>query len=242
MKIASSLEKMDQFLVIGLGRFGKSVAETLASLDNDVLVIDTDPAALKKIEGIVTRTATADCTSTDVLISLGAKNMDCAIICVGNDIQASILITMACKEIGIKFIVVKAINEVHKKVLEKIGADMVVFPEDFMGKKIGQMLSSPKTHEIAQLNGDFKIIEILTPENWKGKSIQAINTQKKYKVSIVFVKKNNNKVILPDAETTLENGDILIMAGTVDALSKIEKLATELMLNNSKIFDTDEPN
>lgn len=234
MKIANpnSLEKMDQFLVIGLGRFGKSVAETLALLDNDVLVIDTDPKVLKSVEDVVTRTAIADCTSPEVLVSLGSKNIDCAIVCVGNDIQSSILITMACKEVGIKYIVVKAINEVHKKVLEKIGADMVVFPEDFMGKKIGQMLSSPKTHEIAQLNDDFKIIEMLTPESWKGKTIQALNAREKYRINIVFIKKCDNRVMLPEAETILENGDILIIAGTFDALGKIEKLATELMLNS----------
>ena len=164
-------KEMRQFVVIGLGRFGRTIATTLSALGNEVLVVDTCVESIKRIEPLVSGAVVADATGTDVLHSLGLQNFDCVVNCIGDDLQASILTTLICKDLGVKYIVAKAQNEQHKKVLERIGADMVVFPETYMGKKVANMLTNPSMNEIMDLTDTFKIVEIATPDNWLDKSI-----------------------------------------------------------------------
>ena len=187
MEIKQISKEMNQFVVIGLGRFGKAVASNLANLGNEVLAIDNNTQLVREVEGKVSEAVVADATATDVLHSLGVQNFDCVINCIGDDLEASILTTLICKELGVEYVVAKAQNEQHKKVLEKIGADMVVFPETYMGKKVANMLNNPSMNDIMNLTEDLKIVEIPTPDIWQDKSILDINVRQKYKVSIIFV-------------------------------------------------------
>lgn len=221
-------KKMKQFVVIGLGRFGRSVATTLADLGNEVLVIDTNAEAVKQMEGIVSGAVVADATGTDVLYSLGVQNFDCVINCVGDDLQSSILVTLICKELGVNYIVAKAKNEQSRKVLEKIGADMVVFPEVYMGRKVANMLTNPSMNEIMNLTNDFKIVEIPVPDDWCEKTIIDIDVRKKHKVSIIFVKRDN-EVIYPGPETILQKGDMLIVAGECNKLEELSNKTSEVI-------------
>ena len=124
---------MKQFVIIGIGRFGGAVAETLSELGHEVLAIDTDEEAIQKISDKVTHAVTADATDESVLKSLGVRNFDVAVVAIGSDIQSSILITLMLKELGVRYVVAKAQNELHARVLMKIGADKIVFPEREMG-------------------------------------------------------------------------------------------------------------
>lgn len=237
MNEVKQIEKqMEQFVVIGLGRFGKGVATTLAALGKEVLVVDTNVAEVKKIEPNVSGAVVADATATDVLHSLGVQNFDCVINCIGDDLQASILTTLICKELGARYIVAKAQNEMHKKVLEKIGADMVVFPETFMARKVANMLVNPSMNEILNLTEDFKIVEIATPNMFWDKTIGDLNIRKKYKISIIFVKRQD-EVIEPDAETTLKSGDVLIVAGNVEKINALGNKTTEVIDANHTLAD-----
>lgn len=229
-------KEMRQFVVIGLGRFGRTIATTLSALGNEVLVVDTCVESIKKIEPYVSGAVVADATGTDVLHSLGVQNFDCVVNCIGDDLQASILTTLICKDLGVKYIVAKAQNEQHKKVLERIGADMVVFPETYMGKKVANMLTNPSMNEIMDLTDTFKIVEIATPDNWIEKSIGDMNIRNKYKVSIIFVKRGDN-VISPDAETLLQKGDILVVAGEVAKLESLSNKASEVIDVNHSLQD-----
>ena len=221
-------KEMSGFVIIGLGRFGRTVAKTLASQGKEVLVIDTISENVKQIEPFVSGAVVADATGTDVLHSLGVQNFDCVVNCIGDDLQASILTTLICKDLGIKYIVAKAQNEQHKKVLERIGADMVVFPETYMGKKVANMLTNPSMNEIMDLTDTFKIVEIATPDIWIDKSIGDMNIRNKYKVSIIFVKRGE-QVISPEAETVLQKGDILVVAGEVSKLESLASRASEVI-------------
>ena len=221
-------KKMNQFVVIGLGRFGRSVATTLSDLGNEVLVIDTNAEAVKQMEGLVSGAVVADATGTDVLYSLGVQNFDCVINCIGDDLQSSILVTLICKDLGIKYLVAKAKNEQSRKVLERIGADMVVFPEVYMGRKVANMLTNPSMNEVMNLTDDFKIVEIPVPDNWCEKTIIDIDVRKKHKVSIIFVKRGND-VVYPGPETVLQKGDILIVAGECNKLEALSNKTSEVI-------------
>lgn len=229
-------KEMRQFVVIGLGRFGRTIATTLSALGNEVLVIDTCGESIKRIEPLVSGAVVADATGTDVLHSLGVQNFDCVVNCIGDDLQASILTTLICKDLGVKYIVAKAQNEQHKKVLERIGADMVVFPETYMGKKVANMLTNPSMNEIMDLTDTFKIVEIATPDNWLDKSIGDMNIRNKYKVSIIFVKRGD-QVISPEAETVLQKGDILVVAGEVTKLENLANRSSEVIDANHSLQD-----
>ena len=221
-------KKMTQFVVIGLGRFGRSVAVALSSLGNEVLAIDTDSVLVNKIEQHVSGAVVADATQFDILHSLGVQNFDCVVNCIGDDLQASILTTLNCKDLGVDYIVAKAQTDQHKKVLERIGANMVVFPENYMGKKVANMLSNPSINEILNLTDSYKIVEIATPDKWINKSIGELNVRNKYKVSIIFVRRGE-EIITPEAETVLNLGDILIVAGEENKLENLSNKASEVI-------------
>lgn len=221
-------KKMTQFVVIGLGRFGRSVATTLSSLGNEVLAIDNNAALVKKIEPFVSSAVIADSTQFDILYSLGVQNFDCVVNCIGDDLQASILTTLNCKDLGVHYIVAKAQTDQHKKVLERIGANMVVFPENYMGKKVANMLSNPSINEILNLTDSFKIVEIATPDKWINKSIGELSIRSKFKVTIIYIRRGE-QIITPEVETVLNLGDILIVAGELNKLENLSNKASEVI-------------
>ncbi len=229
-------KRMNQFVVIGLGRFGKTVATTLAGLGNEVLVIDSDPEKVREMENIVSSAVVADSTGNGVLHSLGVQNFDCAINCIGDDLQANILTTLICKDLGVKYVVAKAQNEQNKKVLERIGADMVVFPEVFMGKKLASLLSNPSMNEIVSLTEDYKIVETVVPDEWQDKTILECNVRKKYNVSIIFIKRGS-EIINPEAETVLEKSDVLIIAGEKAKLEVISSRTSDVLNVSNSLQD-----
>ena len=221
-------KRMEQFVVIGLGRFGKSLATALSELGKEVLAIDINAESVKQMEGIVSGAVVADATGNDVLHSLGVQNFDCAIVCIGDNLQANILATLICKDLGVNYVVSKARNEQSKKVLERIGADMVVFPEVYMGKKVANMLSNPSMNEIMNLTDNFKIVEMPVPDEWQEKTMLELDVRKKYKVSIIFIKRDD-LVVSPEADTIFKQGDILILAGEYNKLENLSKKTSEVI-------------
>lgn len=233
MEKDKKLIKMRDFIVIGLGRFGKSVATELYTMGGEVLAVDKDSKKASELEGKVSSAVTADASLNGVLHSLGAQNFDCAVVCIGDDLEASLVIAQQCKELGVKYIIAKAKSEQHGQILYSLGVDLVIFPEKFAGKKLANMLAVQGINELADLTNDFKIFEMALPEVWYNKEIKEINMPKKYKISIVFIKRAE-EVITPEPDIQLLPGDILVLAGFS---SKIRSLAglikTQEDLNNS---------
>lgn len=211
----------NDYVVIGLGRFGKSLAINLAEQGKNVLAVDNILSNVEEVEGSVTHAVVADVTQKDVLRTLGVQNFDCAIICIGGGLTASMLATLACKELGVKYIIAKAQNEQHKILLEKVGADLVIFPEVFMSKELSLALTDPYSNEILKLTDSYKIVEIKCPAKWIEKSIIDLNVRKKYNITIIFVKRNN-EIIEPTSELIFEKGDSLIIAGIDKNIESIE--------------------
>jgi len=219
--------KMNDFLVIGLGRFGRSVATTLYSMGKEVLAIDSKPENVQSLDGKVSTAVTANASSKDILFSLGVQNFDCAIICIGDDLESSLLTAQICKELGVKFIIAKAQNEQHAKIMQALGVDLLIHPEEFVGKKLASLLSKPGINELVELTDDFKIFEITTPDSWHNKKIEELNIRKKYKISIVFIKRDK-QIISPEPDTILEEGDVLIIAGEQTKIAAIANLVTDI--------------
>lgn len=221
MEKSKKIEKMKDFVVIGLGRFGKSVAMELYAMGKEVLAIDKNSQNANVLSDKVTSVVTADASSHEILHSLGVQNFDCAIVCIGGELESSLLVVQSCKELGVKYIIAKAKSEHHSKILYALGVDLVIFPENFAGKKLATMLATPGINELVHLTDDFRIFEMPLPEKWHDKSIRDINMPKKYKISIVFIKRET-EVLSPDPDMVLCEGDVLVLAGFS---SKIDNLS-----------------
>ena len=213
---------MKNYVVIGCGRFGSSVAKTLYSLGHEVLAIDKNEEKIQNIAEQVTHAVEADCTDENVLKSLGIRNFDVAVISIGSDIQSSIMATLICKELGVQYVLCKAQNELQAKVLYKIGADRVVFPERDMGIRVAHNLVSQNVLEYIELDPHYSIAEIVAPSKWIGKTIGQLDLRANYGITVMAVKQGININISPEADDVLKAGDILVVIGKNEQINKVE--------------------
>ncbi len=211
-----------QFVVIGLGRFGSSVARTLYALGNDVLAIDISEAAVQEISDSVTHAVQADGTDENVLKSTGIRNFDVAVIGMGDDVQGSIMATLLVKELGVKYVVAKAQSEIHAKVLYKIGADRVVFPERDMGTRVAHNLASSNILDYIELSSDYSIAEIAAIPDWVGKSLRELNMRSKYGMNVMAIKRNGDINISPGADDVILKDDVIVVIGGNEELNEIK--------------------
>lgn len=209
---------MKQFIVIGLGRFGFSVAKTLVQKGNEVLAMDISEDRVDKISDIVTHAVEADGSKSEVLESLGVSNFDVAIVSIGNDIHSSIMCTLILKELGVPKVVTKAVNNMHGKILSKVGADMVVHPERDMGKRVAQHLISANMLDYIEFTPDHSIIEMLAPESMLGRTLQDINLRSRFSVNVMAIKRGESINLAPGGEDKILEGDILVIIGRNDQL------------------------
>ncbi|MCY6482766.1 TrkA family potassium uptake protein [Clostridium aestuarii] len=214
--------KKKQFVVIGLGRFGSSIAKTLYSLGNDVLAIDADEETIQNVADSVTHAVQADATDENSLKTLGVSNFDVAVVTIGSDVQASIMATLLAKDLGVKYIIAKAHNELHGKVLKKIGADRVIFPERDMGVRVAHNLVSSNILDYIELSSDYSIAEIASPEDWNGRTLKELNMRSKYGINVMALKRNNEVNISPSADDTIQPGDVIVAIGGIEELNKLE--------------------
>jgi trk system potassium uptake protein TrkA len=213
-----------QFVVIGLGRFGASIAETLYSLGNDVLAVDKDEDSIQRISDKVTHAIQADAIDENSLRALGISNFDVAIISIGENIQSSIMATLLVKELGVKHIIAKATNALHAKVLYKTGADRVVFPERDMGVSVAHNLVSSNILEYIELSPDYSIAEAITPKEWYNKTLRELNIRSQYGINIVAIKRSNGVHVSPSADDIIKPDDVIVVIGSNEELDKLEIL------------------
>lgn len=232
---------MKQFAVIGLGRFGSSVARALAEKDQQVIAIDKNEEYIHDIMDNVTKAVCLDATDEKAVRSVGIQNVDVVICGIGTDVEASILVTLLLKDLGIPEIVCKAVSVEHKKVLEKIGATKVILPERDMGARLADTLvaTSDAVIDHIGLSGNSSIIEIRTPDEFAGKTLRELAIRAKHNVNVIAVKKNIQKEengetveseeinVTPQADDILEKGDILVVFGENDKIETLKKKAKE---------------
>ncbi len=213
---------MKQFAVIGLGRFGTSVARTLTQMGYDVLAIDADESKVEELADVVTHAVTASALDETVLKSLGLRNFDVVVVAIGQDIQSNILVTVMLKEMGVKKVVAKAATELQGKVLQKIGADVVVFPERDMGERIARWLVSKNIIDVINLSPDYSLVELAASPEFQGVSLQDTGLRKKFDISVLAIRRGKEFIISPGARQLIEEGDVLIVIGNNEKLKFFE--------------------
>lgn len=212
-----------QYVVIGMGRFGTSIATCLASLGKDVLAVDTDENRIAEIAPHVTHAVQADSTDVNALKALGIEHFDVAVVSIGGNIQASILVTMLCKELGVKYVLAKAQNELHGKVLYKTGADKVVFPERDMGIRVAHNLAASNILDYMEIAGDLRIVDIMAIKAWTNKSLMELDFRKRYGVNVIAIKHQGEDMnTSPLGTDVIEAKDSLIVVGKKEAIEKLE--------------------
>ena len=213
--------KKKEYGVLGLGKFGMAVAKTLAENGNSVIVVDSDQERVDEIADSVTCAMVADIADPHVLDGLGLHNLDCVIIGVSTNMQISIMATLLVKEKGAPFVVVKAENEIHKHILEKIGADKIVFPEGEMGVRLARNLMGGAFVDLVELSSEFSMVEMPVPIMWIGKSLRDLDIRSTYGLNIIGIKTGEKLEVNLDPNIPL-NGDMeLVLVGKNSDLKKI---------------------
>ena len=211
-----------QFLVIGLGRFGSSLTQTLIKNGHEVLAVDKDEHLVQEMAMIATHSIQADCTDAGVLKEIGASNFNHAIVAIGDDLQASILATLLLKELKVPKVTAKAKDEMHGNVLKKVGADHVIFPERDMGTRLGNQLSSDNLVDYIELSPDYNLSELLAPPAMNGMSLKDLNIRARYGCTIMAIKTEDDINISPKAEDIIYTGDTLLIIGSNDDIRALE--------------------
>ncbi len=205
---------MKSFVVLGLGRFGQSLAKTLYDLGYEVLGVDGEEKIVNDFSEQITRTIQADITSEDFLRSIDINKFDTAIVAVGSNIQVSIMATVLLKELKVNYVVVKAKDDFEEKILYKIGADKVILPEKDMGVKVARNLAAENFYDMIEISPEYSITSATSPESWDGKTLGELGARTRYGISVLAVKSEDKTKIIPNANTVIHSDSIIIILGT----------------------------
>lgn len=213
-----------QFAVIGMGRLGVSLAGTLASLGHEVLGVDVNKDLIQDLADELhhVQLVAADAAETSVLQDLGLEQFDGAAVVIGGDMQASILVTLILKELCVPYIIARAHTEHHARVLDKIGADLVVQPERDMGAQLARSIASPSIKDYVDLGGNEALLEVEVPGKWVGQSLADLHLYRKSGVTVIALKSADREGTLPRGDTVLREGDVLIIGGPNKKLDELD--------------------
>lgn len=213
-----------QIAVFGLGRFGSAVAMSLTALGHEVLGIDGNHELVDLYSGELTHSVTVDCTDEDALRALGLRNFDVAVVAIGHDVQASILTTVLLKEMGVPQVVAKAASELHGRVLAKVGADKVVYPERDMGARVAHSLLTGSEIDYIELSPEYTMLELAAPKVMTGKSLRDLNLRARFGINIMALKSGDEINAAPLATDVVQPGDLLVLLGTNEGVRQLERM------------------
>ena len=214
---------MKQFAVIGIGKFGYYLATHLYSRGHEVLAIDIDPNLVQKIRNDVTSAAVADTTDPEALKSLGVRDVDTVVVCIGSILSNSILTCLNLLELGVKNIMAKSLSEPHGRILRRIGIKNVFFPEKDLAISLGEKLHAPNLIDYFPFMEGYSIIQIAVPQKFVGKSLKDVNINYKYGVQVIAVKEfiPERVIMIPKGDFVMKNSDMLTLLGPNDAIERL---------------------
>ena len=215
---------MKSYVVIGLGRFGQTLARQLCKLGAEVLAMDVHNDLVQQVADEVTHAVVGDAQDKDVLRALGVRDFDCAIVAIGTNLAASVLTVMNLQELEVPYIICKAHDETHRRVLEKLGVQRVVIPEQENAARLARSLNSHNVLDYIELSEDYGILEIPAPKNWIGKTLKELNIRAKLGVNIIAVESGRQTNVSPSADYLIQAGDIMVVLGDNYSLEAVQKL------------------
>lgn len=210
------MKKQKQYLVIGLGRFGSSLAAELIRQGAQVLAIDRNMDIVEEHRSILTDVLCGDAMDPDVLRQIGAADFDVAVITMGGDVKASCIITMHLKEMGVGNVIVKANDDFHGRMLTRLGADKVLFPERDMGQRVAHNLVSDKILDFIELSPDYSLMEMRPRPEWIGKTLKELNLRMKYRINVVAVRSGDSVNAMPDMNTCIGADDVMLVVSQTE--------------------------
>jgi trk system potassium uptake protein TrkA len=217
---------MKRFVVIGLGNFGASVAESLHATRHDVIAVDSSEEAVDRIAENVTRAAVGDGRHRQVLERIGARDADAGVVSTGDDITASILATLALKDLGVREVYVKVVSHDHARVMEKLGVTETVFPERESGLRLATRITSVGILNYVRLGVGFSLQEMAVPESWIGRSLRDLALPRRFGISVIAVHDilRDEMIPVPDPDARLKDSDTLLVAGKDKDLARAAKV------------------
>ncbi|HEY8347416.1 MAG TPA: TrkA family potassium uptake protein [Symbiobacteriaceae bacterium] len=213
--------------VLGLGRFGTAVAQTLQDLGHDVLGVDVDPERMEQLSDVLTHTVVCDCTDEEALRSLGLRNFDIAVVAIGHNVEASILAVVLLKEMGVPYVVAKAASDLHGRTLTKVGADLVVYPERDMAYRVAHSLVNGSVMDYIELSPEYTITEMAVPARMAGKTLRDLHLRARYSITVMAIKRNEGINAAPRASDALREGDILVLLGSDKSVRQLQRVVQE---------------
>ena len=201
------------FAVIGMGRFGQSVVEELIRQEVDVLVIDRDPERIAKMSKIATHAVTLDTTDIEALREVGIGSIDHVVVAIGKDLQSSILTTLILKDLGVGQVTVKVQDSNHMKIVEKLGADEIIQPEQQSGKRLASRIVSDNVLDYIDLNESHSFIVVHATAKIIDSTIINLDVRNKFKINVVAVRRDGD-ILIPNADTVIEQDDQLLLIGS----------------------------
>ncbi len=214
---------MKRCIVIGLGIFGNNIVRELSENGFEVIAVDKSKEAVQRVRDLASKAIVADGTDMEIMEQIGVHEDDTVIISFGEDLAAATLITLHLRQLNVKSIIVKAPNEEHKMILEKVGATDVIIPEKEIANKVARSLISPNVFDYLPLSEDYMIYEMAPPESFLGKSIAELKLRSRFNVMVIAVKDilSDKVVTLPTADYVIKDGQVMVMVGKVDDIEKI---------------------
>ena len=213
-----------QFAILGLGRFGLSLVRELNRMGMDVLAVDSDKNKVNLARDFATYAVEADSTDEQVLKTLGIRNFDVVVVAIGENVQSNILTTILLKDMGVPMVVAKAQNHLHGRVLEKIGTDLVIYPERDMAIRVAHSLVTKSVLDHINLSSEYSILEIITPNLFVGKTLRESNIREKHNVSVIAIKRGEDIIVNPTPNETILAKDILVVLGKNNYLDRLSDL------------------
>lgn len=228
-----------RFVILGLSNYGYFLAESLQGKETDIIVADADPKRVDLVKDFVEKPLIGDATNKDFLKELNISDADYVVVSLGDSLEASILCTMHLKELNAKNVIVKANNPSHVKILKKLGADHIVFPEQDMARHTANRIKNPDMLDMIRLSKSHVIVEVPVPDELAEKPLKELQLTAQYNVSVMLIKNSKNgEITLPNAEYILKDYEILFLLGEIDSIKKFTgKFADGEMEEKSARFD-----
>lgn len=219
--LAPNTEGGNEFVIVGLGRFGSSLATTLQASGHEVLGIDSDEVLVQRLSNYLPRVVLMDATNREGYVELGVGNFDTGVVCIGSDFESNILATVIMRQLGVRRVICKAKTRTQRDILLKIGADEVILPEYEAGIRLARKLSSTGFLDFMEVNKEIGVGEIVAPAYLVGRSLMKSDLRERYRLVVVAIRRADGVIILPTAQEEIREGDILVIIGRPDDCNAI---------------------